>query len=185
MIRPVLFRWREVDVQTDGGELRRAKVMVPHQRFATLCARQFELEEDYALGPVEGVPSRSRAAIFAQVHDTWDNLPETDQRFPSEEHLRKTALVRAGWAKHSQTIWKSKADAMQHALDLREVSEYAVINVDGEDNSWVVDVWIAKSIAAGQITEGEFREVKKKALAWLASLTGSTPEELEQASMSS
>lgn len=176
-IRPAMFRWSEVDVQTDGGELRRVRVMVPLKRFATLCARQFELDEDYPLGPVEGVPSRSRAAIFAQVHDTWDNLPEDDKRFPSEEHLRKVALVRAGWAFHSQTVLDTEADAQRFAIGLRKVDAYAVIKV----SDCTVDVWVAKSIAAGQIGAEEFAAVKKKALAWLASLTGSTPEELEQA----
>lgn len=180
-IRPAVFRWSQVDICVDGGEVRRVKVMVPIMRFATLCGRQFELDEDYPLGPVEGIPSRSRAAIFAQVHDTWNNLPESDKRFPSDEHLRKTALVKAGWATHSQTNWKTKADARQHAVDLRKVDAFAVISVHGEGDSWTVDVWVAKSIAAGQISADEFREVKKKALAWLASLTGNTPAELEAA----
>ncbi len=180
MIRPVQFRWQTVEVCVEGGEVRRVPVMVPHSRFARLCKRQYEEGEDYALGPVEGVPSRSRAAIFAQVHDTWDNLPEGDERFPSEEHLRKVALCKAGWAMHSQTNWKTKEDARQHAIDLRKVDAYAVISVHGEGNSWTVDVWVAKSIAAGQITDEEFKVVKKKVLAWLASLTGTTAEELER-----
>lgn len=181
-IRDVMFRWKEVDVCLEGGDLRRVKVMVPHNRFARLCNRQFELEEDYALGPVDNVPGRSRASFFMSVHNAWDSLPEdSDEVFASEEHLRKRALVKAGWADHSVTNWKTKADARRHAVDLRKIDGYAVIAVNGEGDSWTVDVWVARSIAAGQIKGEEFKGVKMRAERWLASLSGCTTEELKAA----
>lgn len=176
-IQPVMFRWKQVDVCVEGGEVRRTKVMVPHARFMRLCERQFELEDDYPLGPAENAPSRGRAAIFATVHDVWDNLPDTQKAFPSEEHLRKTALVKAGWADHSQTILDTPGDAKKFGVMVRKVDAYAIITISGN----VVDVWTARSIATGRITSEEFKPVKLRALKWLDSLVGLTPEQLEEA----
>lgn len=174
-LRPVLFRWQEVDVQSEGGELHRMSVMVPHARFSTLCKRQFSYGEDYPLGPVEGVPSRSRGGFFAAIKDAWNNLPAEDERFPSPEHLRKRALVGAGWATHAQYVMDTPKDAKNMAKALRARDEYAVIKCGGN----VVDIWIAKSIAAGAISGQEFQVVKTKALDWAAGLARTTRAELE------
>lgn len=175
-LRPVLFRYHEVDVQGDGGEVRRVWAMIPHKRFNALCKRQFEPNEDYALGPVEGVPSKSRAAFFASISDAWDSLAEDDQRWPSKEHLRHAALVRAGWATHSQTVMETKKDARQFAIGMRKASEYAVITV----KDCVVDVWVSKSIATGQIHGDEWKRVMAAALDWVATLARTTRKELEE-----
>lgn len=174
-LKPVQFRWQTVDVCAEGGEVRRMSVMVPHARFNALCKRQYAVDEDYALGPVEGVPSRSRGGFFAAVNEAWKNLPEEDERFPSPEHLRKRALVQAGWAKHAQYIMDTPKDAKNMARALRGADEYAVIKVGGN----VVDVWTAKSIATGQINAEEFQAVKTKALDWVATLARTTRAELE------
>jgi hypothetical protein len=175
-MRPAMFAWREVDVVHEGGEIAREPAMVPHPRFRSLCARQFAIGEDYALGPVEGVPSRSRGGFFASVKEAWNNLPHEDERFPSAEHLRKRALVQAGWANHSQTVFDTPKDARKHAVEIRKVDEYAVIKVGG----CVVDVWTAKSIAAGAITAEKFREVKTAALDWVATLARTSRAALER-----
>lgn len=177
-MKPVLFRWSELDVCVEGGEVRRMPAMVPHARFAALCKRQFEFAEDYPLGPVEGVPSRSRGGFFAAIKDAWNNLPDEDQRFPTAEHLRKRALVQAGWATHAQYVMDTPKDAKSMARALRGSDEYAVIKVSGN----AVDVWIAKSIAAGTpgLTKEKFQEIKTKALDWVATLARTTRAELEE-----
>lgn len=176
-MKPVIFRWETVDVCVEGGEVRRMSVMVPHARFGALCKRQFEVAEDYVLGPVDGIPSRSRAPLFIAARDAWNNLPEEDTRFPSDEHLRKKALVMAGWAYHHQAPFETVEDAKAHAIGLRRVDEYAVIVRKG----CVVDCWIAKSISAGTpgLTKEKFQEVKTKALDWMATLARTTRAELE------
>ena len=175
-LRAVVFRWREVDVVLDGGQIVSMKAMVPEPRFKTLCERQFAGDETYALGPVEGVSSGSRGHFFASVKDAWSSLPEEDMRFPGPEHLRKRALVQAGWAAHAQYVMDTPKDATNMARGLRRADEYAVIKVSAN----VVDVWTAKSIAAGQISGDEFKEIKTKALDWIAALTGATRTELER-----
>lgn len=176
-MKPVMFRYVEADVCVEGGEVRRMKVMVPHRRFAALCGRQFVVDDDYALGPVDGIPSRSRAPLFIAAKEAWNNLPEDDNRFPSDEHLRKKALVHAGWAYHHQAPFDTVEDAKAHAIGLRKVDEYAVIVRKG----CVVDCWVAKSIANGTpgLTKEKFQEIKTKALDWIATLARTTRAELE------
>lgn len=175
-IRPVLFRYHEVDVQGEGGEVRRLWAMIPHARFNALCKRQFEKNGDYALGPVEGVPSKSRAAFFASISEAWKNLDENDERFPSKDYLRYAALIRAGWATHSQTVMDTPKDARKFAIEMRKQAEYAIITV----KDCVVDVWVAKSIATGQIHGDEWKAVMQRALDWVATLARTTRKELEQ-----
>lgn len=173
-IRPVMFSWHQVDVCVDGGEVRRSWAMIPQPRFLPLCKRQYADGEEYALGPVENVPHGSRGGFFVQVRETWNSLPEDDERYPTQEHLRKRALVAAGWASHAQYVMETPKDARQMAQALRRADEYAVIKMGGN----VVEVWTAKSIAGGQITAEEWKDVKPRALAFLARLTGTTTKAL-------
>lgn len=175
-VRPAMFVWRNVEVLLDDGQAVRAKAMVPDGRFKALCDRQFSLDEGYALGPVDNVANASRGGFFASVKEAWNNLPEDDERFPSPEHLRKRALVAAGWAFHSQEVWDTERDARKHVISLRKHDEYAIIKPSGT----VVDVWVAKSIAHGQITADEWKVVKPRALDWIAAQINVARTELER-----
>lgn len=163
-IRAVMFNWND-----------EAKVMIPQPRFLPLCGRQYVDNEGYALAPVENVSGSSRGGFFASINNAWDSLPENDTRFPTREHLRKRALVAAGWATHAQFVMDTPADAAKMARGLRRVDEYAVIKVGAN----VVDLWTAKSIAQGQITAEEWKEVKPRALDFVTALSGTTRAALE------
>ena len=162
-IKAALFEWRD-----DG-------VMNPLPRFKALCDRQYVVGEQYALGPVEEVGQGSRGGFFAELRDYWDSLGE-DHRFESFDHFRKRALVAAGWAKHSQFVMDTPKDAREMAVGLRRVDEYAVVRVEGS----VVDLWIPKSIAHGQIKAAEWKEVKPRALDWAAKMAGTTRQERQE-----
>lgn len=179
-MRPAMFLWSNVEAVLADGEVRSVEAMVPLPRFRQLCLRQFAIDEQYALGPVENVPNASRGGFFAAVRDAWDSLPEDDARFPHPEFLRKRALVHAGWATHTQFVMDTPADAAKMARGLRKADEYAVIKVGGN----VVDLWTAKSIAAGAITAEQWREVKPRALDYVSGLAGTTRGALEKHSKS-
>lgn len=164
MIRPVMFEW------TAEG------VMAPLPRFKRLCDRQYAVHEQYALAPVDNISDSSRRGFFGAIRETWRNLPEDDNRFPSEEHLRKRALVGAGWAAHSQYVLDTPTDAKKLAVILRRHDEYAVIRVSGN----TLDVWVAKSIGGGQITPEEWKQVKPRALDWAAAQIHVRRTELEK-----
>lgn len=162
-IKAALFLW------TDD------EVMKPAPRFLAMCRRQFAIGEEYALGPVEHVSSKSRAHFFVTIKNIWDSLP-TPNPFPSAETFRKRALVGAGWARHSQTVLDTPADAKKFGIGLRSVDEYAVIKVSG----CVVDLWIAKSIGHGAIKGDEWKDVKNRALDWAAAQVGVTRSAAEK-----
>lgn len=177
-LRPVMFRWQTVDVQTEGGELRRMTVMVPHERFRNLCGRQFSENEDYALGPADEIPSSSRAPLFIGVKEAWNNLPEDNKDYPHCEHLRKAALIKgSGWATHEQHVLDTPKDARALAKSIRKYDEYAIIQWKGQ----TVDIWIAKSIASGTpgLTKEKYKEIQTMALDWVAKLANTTRAELE------
>lgn len=175
-LRPVQFRWHKVDVVLDDGEVRRAWAMVPHSRFSTLCKRQFEPGEDYALGPVDGVPERSRRHFFAALDDSWGSLPsEVGKRYPTFEHFRKWLLVQVGHCTVVENAYETVADAKQAALSLRAVDEYAVIARVGT----TVVCKIAKSVSPKQIKGAEFQKVKTAALDLASSMVGVSRETLE------
>lgn len=178
MMRPAMFRWSQVDVCAEGGEVRRVTVMVPHQRFAALCKRQYAVDEDYALGPADAIPGRSRAPLFIGVREAWNNLPAENTEYPHWEHLRAAALIKgAGWAHHSQHVMETPNDARTFAKALRKLEEFAVIKWSGK----TVDVWVAKSISSGTpgLTKEKYREIQTMALDWVAALVNTTRAELE------
>lgn len=174
-LRPANYVWRDVEVLLDDGQALRAHALVPEGRFKALCDRQFVLGEGYGMGPVDNVANASRGGFIASVKEAWKNLPEEDERFPSWEHLRKRALCAAGWCVHSQTVMDTPKDARKLAIESRKLDEYAVITVKGN----VVDVYIAKSIAHGQITADEWKVVKPRALDWIAAQIDVKRTELE------
>lgn len=177
-LRPAMFRWSQVDVQNDAGELRRVLVMIPHERFGTLCKRQFDLNEDYALGPADNIPGRSRAPLFIGVREAWNNLPAENTEYPHWEHLRAAALIKgAGWAKHEHHVLESPNDARALAKILRKHEEYAIIKWSGN----VVDIWVAKSVSSGTpgLTVEKYREIQTMALDWVAALVNTTRADLE------
>jgi hypothetical protein len=164
--RPAMFVW------TEPG------MMVPEARFLPLCRRQFKVGEGYALGPVENVASRSRGGLFAALREAWGSLPEEDSRFPTPEHLRAWALVRAGHAAHAQYVLDTPKDARQMARGLRRASPLAIIKISGS----TVDCWTALSIASTEVKAEQFAEIKKRVLKILAELIGTTQRELEEQS---
>ena len=160
-VLPVMFRWKTADVCVEGGEIRRVKVMVPHNRYLTLCDQQFDEGEDYALGPIDEIPSKSRAGFFAEARRCFNSLHEGDKRYLSPEHFRKMALIQGGWYRLQQYVMSTPEDAHKIALEARR-NPYAVIEV--KENC--VNIWTAKSIAGGALRGKQWQEVKEAALRW-------------------
>src|SRR5690349_2757067 len=100
---------RPLPMQWDG------EVMRPTRGFARLADKAYVVGEVYTL--VEADASRSQAShrhYFAAVYDAWLNLPELDaERFPTVEHLRKYALIRAGYCDTREIVCSSKAEAVR------------------------------------------------------------------------
>ncbi|WP_216073446.1 hypothetical protein, partial [Acinetobacter baumannii] len=67
---------------------------------------------------------------FAWLHEAWHSLPERyAEQFPSSEHLRKYALIQAGYSNSHSLVCGSKAEALRLAAFIRPMDEFAVVTV--------------------------------------------------------
>ncbi|WP_288579782.1 hypothetical protein [uncultured Methylobacterium sp.] len=143
--------------------------MQPLGRFRGLCDRQFVIGESYILTELEERSSKSHAHFFACVRDGWSNLPEDlAGRFPSPDHLRKWALIKAGFRDEVSFVASSKAEAARIAAFLRPVEDTAVVRVKDA----VVIRWTAKSQSMRAMGKDDFQRSKDAVLAVIDELIG-------------
>ncbi|MGE7415857.1 hypothetical protein [Methylobacterium tarhaniae] len=151
--------------------------MQPAGRFTGLCDRQFVIGERYILAEQEERSSKSHAHYFACVRDGWSSLPEhLADHFPSPDHLRKWALIKAGFRDEVTFTASSKAEAIRIAAFLRPVEDTAVVKVRGT----VVFRWTAKSQSLRAMGKEEFQRSKDAVLAVIDELIGTAPGTLSR-----
>lgn len=159
---PILFQW--------SGE-----AMVPHARFARECDAAFVVGEVYRLAVQEHRSQASHNHFFAAVQEAWMNLPEDQaERFPTAEHLRKYALIRAGYRDERSIVCASKAEAQRIAAFIKPMDPFAIVTV----SEAVVRVFTAQSQSTGAMGKKVFQESKNKVLDVLAEMIGVQPETL-------
>jgi hypothetical protein len=163
MTRPIPMQW-------DG------EVMRPTKGFAALADKLFVVGEVYTLD--ESDPTRSMVShrhYFATVYDAWLNLPEGEaERFPSADHLRKYALIRAGYRDERSIVCSSKAEAQRIAAFIKPMDEYAIVAI----SEAVVRVYTAKHQNMRAMGRKVFQESKDAVLDVLASMLGVSKDEL-------
>jgi len=153
---PIPMRW-----EGDGFK--------PLPRFAAECDKHFVVGEVYRLAVVEDRSKRSHDHFFACVDDAWGNLPERwAVRFPSPDHLRKWALIKAGYADSRQYVCASEDDAWKLGAFIRPLNGYAVVTVDG----CVLTVWEAQTQSMKAMKKARFQESKVAVLDIIAGMIG-------------
>ena len=166
-VYPIEFEW-------DGN------VMKPRPRFHALANKQYVVGECYVLGINEARSSASHRHYFAELNKAWDNLPEDKvKRYPSPEHLRKWALIRAGYYNERSIVATDSKQASAIAALAEALDEFAVTVVRGN----VVKVYTAKSQADDAMSNEEFQKSKSDVLAILSEAIGVTKKELEKESL--
>jgi hypothetical protein len=153
--RPLPFSW-------DG------EVMRPTRGFARLADQAFVVGEVYTLEAVEGDRSmRSHRHYFKAVYEAWLNLGEADaERFPTETHLRKYALIKAGYCTIRELVCSSRAEAVRVGAFARGLNEYALTAINGN----CVRVYIAQSQDTRSMGRKVFQESKDAVLGVLAGM---------------
>lgn len=160
---PQPFRW-------DG------EAMVPLR--PRLADQAFVIGETYALVEHEERSSATHRHYFAVVREAWMNLPEgLAERYPTAEHLRKAALVRAGYRDERSIVCGSKAEARRVAAFIAPMDEYALVTV----SEAVVTVYTAKSQSTRAMGREAFAASKEAVLGVLSDMLGVTPEALARA----
>lgn len=170
MMRPVTYRWE------DGK-------MVPLDRHATLCRRQFVDGTEYTLEPVTARNMNAHRGYFAEIKSIWLNLPDAvrkrpnengvltnEEKWPTEDHFRKWALVQTGYCKKRYYVCDSRKRALDLAAIIREIDEFAVMRIEGS----ILEIYEPKSQSMEPPPRGmspeEFMKSKKDVLDLCTSL---------------
>lgn len=160
--QPIQFRW-------DGEH------MIPLVRFERAADAQFCIGEVYTLVEHQERSMASHGHYFACVNEAWRNLPEAEvDRFPTAEHLRKWALIRAGFRDERTIVCGSAAEAQRMAAFMKPLDEYAII----VPREATVTVWTAQSQSMKAMGKAVFQTSKDEVLGVLADLLGTTVEAL-------
>lgn len=157
---PIPFRW--------NGE-----TMEPVGRFGREADRYYVVGETYRLAPHRERSDKSHGHLFAEIHEAWQNLPEPwATLFPTEDRLRKYALVMAGFRSEKVVVCPSRAFAAKLHREL--IADYDWASVDGN----VLTLFTADSQSYRSADRRAFQAQKDGVLAVLAGLIGTTPETL-------
>lgn len=114
---------------------------------------------------------------FAAVQNAFDNLPEDMAGdFPSVEHLRKWALVKAGWGDMRLYVARDSKEAANMARFMRPMDTYAIVRWIGR----IIYVHTAKSQSLKAMSKAEFQKSKEDVLRVLSELLGVDVAELKR-----
>lgn len=115
---PLPFQWDGEAMQVRKGFQRQAD-------------QQFVVGESYRLAPVEDRSELSHRHEFAWLREAWASLPfDLALQHPTPEHLRKWALIQAGFCTVTDYVCQFKTEARRQAAALRQqTDEYAVVIV--------------------------------------------------------
>jgi len=117
----------------------------------------------------ENRSSESHRHFFAVVNEAWRNLPEDlADDFPSPEHLRKWALIKAGFCSETRIVCANNSEAMTLATKAKSMDKYSIVAIDGK----AVTIWTADSQRRDAMGRKTFQEAKERALHIISNLLG-------------
>lgn len=159
---PILFRW--------SGE-----AMEPLPRLKARCDREYVVGEIYPLVEQVDRSIASQNHQFAWLKDAWLSLPENlKDLYATPEHLRKRALIDAGFYHEEIIDVGTNAGALRVAAYARTRDEFAYVIVRGG----FVFVRTAKSQSRRAMKAKEFQESKQALMDTIAGMLGVTAHEL-------
>lgn len=143
-----------------------------------LADRYYVVGESYQLVPEEDRSRASHNHEFAWLAEAWRNLPEDiSDLYPSPEHLRKRALIEAGYYHEEVIDAGSKAAALRVAAAFRKREEFSLVVVRGP----LVIIRSPKSQSRRAMKKPEFEASKAKILEIVSAMIGVAPDELQRA----
>jgi hypothetical protein len=142
-----------------------------------IADRHYVVGETYPLIVHEHRSGESHRHYFASIADAWGNLPEEiAERLPTSEHLRKYALIRAGFRDERSITCASKAEAQRIAAFIKPMDDFAIVTV----TEATVTIYTAKSQSLRAMGKAEFQRSKDAVLDVIAKMIGVAPAALEQ-----
>ena len=154
------------------------EVMEPARGHLHRCNVEFVVGAVYTMETVEQRSAASHRHYFAAIHEAWQSLPENlVEQFPTDEHLRRWCLIRAGYCQHRDIVASSKAEALRISAFVKPMDPYAVVAPRG----CVVTVWTAESQSTKAMGKQRFQESKDAVLGLIATMIGTDPVEIGRA----
>ena len=164
--RPILCRW-------DGRQFTPV-----NNYWANVAWDQFGEGGICSLVAHEERSDATHAHQFAWLREAWLQLPETiADQYPSPTHLRKRALIQAGFYNEEIIDVGSKAGAIRVAASLRGIDDFALVLVRGP----FVIRRVAKSQSRRAMNKQEFAASKSAIMEVIAGLIGVAPDQLGKA----
>lgn len=151
-------------------------VMVPRRKSA--ADRTYVDQEEYRLGAIEERSVNSHNHFFSALNEAWSNLPDDlAERFQTVEHLRKYALIKAGYFDERSIVCASRAEALRVAAFIKPIDDFAVVAT----SEATVRVFTAKSQAVRAMGKETFQDSKTKVLEIVADMIGTSKAQLSHA----
>lgn len=161
-IPPINYQW-------DGEVLRPL-----HPKIAD---KHLVIGERYSLVEHQERSQNSHNHYFAVIKEGWQNLPEwLAERFPTDEHLRKYALIKAGYHDSHSITCASKAEAVRVAAFVRPTDEFSVVTV----TEATVTRYTAQSQSMKAMGKQKFQESKSAVLEIISAMVGVRSDELQR-----
>ena len=162
-IPPLAYTW-------DGESL------VP--RVPRLADKHLVVGETYMMVPHEERSDKTHKHEFAWLREAWLNLPEDlAVEYPTPEHLRKRALIEAGYYHETIVDAGSKVAALRIATFTRTIDDFALVFVREQ----FVIRRVAKSQSRRAMKKAEFQASKTAIMEVISNMIGVKPEELQRA----
>lgn len=116
--------------------------------------------------------------FFAAVAKGWKNLPDPwPMMLPTPEHLRKYALIKAGYCETQTFVCKSKTECQRMAEVVKWTDTYALCEITGN----VLTIHRAKSQRWSAMPARQFLEVTTKVYQVIGDIIGVDPSTLVKA----
>jgi hypothetical protein len=132
-----------------------------------LAKRVYGQGEVVAFSEAKDRSSPSHRHYFASLREAWVNLPEGyAERFATEEHLRKWALIHTGFCHARSIVCRTRAEARSIAAIIRSNDAYALVSIEGRT------IWhlTAMSQSTGAMDHATFQASKRAVLELLADI---------------
>lgn len=138
----------------------------------------YVIGQEYLMAEVHDRSQKSHDHFFAALTESWKNLPEKiGMRFPTVDHLRKYALIKAGFCDTHTLVCTSAAEARKVAKFMEPVDEFSIVRASAA----TVTRYTAKSQSMRAMGKDDFQRSKDAVLEIVSAMIGTSTAELQAA----
>ncbi len=153
--------------------------MVPITHFVKYCQEKFIDGEVYAFAEADERSLQSHNEYFALLDNAHANLSGSFiKQFPTREHMRKHALIKAGYCNKTIHPAHSEAEALRVLQSVIKMDCYAFVEI-AEDHR-TTTIYTAESQKEEAMGRKLFQESKEAVLDIVAGWLGVSVDDLRQ-----